>query len=142
VIGDRTAGDEATYPDIDLELKAGPDGCVIVGARCALLAQTVSSRRCSDSVSNVSVEQTKSGYGSNVARDKADIVHLGSLQCSICFNAVCATSDTVIASQQIGGYRVRRREFLSLVGGVSLAFVAGSQWPLVRGPSVCFRTLL
>ena len=26
VIGDRTAGDEVTYPDIDLELKAGPDG--------------------------------------------------------------------------------------------------------------------
>jgi uncharacterized cupin superfamily protein len=26
VIGDRTAGDQATYPDIDLELKAGPDG--------------------------------------------------------------------------------------------------------------------
>src|SRR5690349_15925398 len=24
VIGDRTAGDEVTYPDIDLELKAGP----------------------------------------------------------------------------------------------------------------------
>src|SRR6266487_983346 len=26
VVGDRTPGDEATYPDIDLELKAGPDG--------------------------------------------------------------------------------------------------------------------
>jgi uncharacterized cupin superfamily protein len=26
VIGDRTAGDEITYPDIDLELKTGPDG--------------------------------------------------------------------------------------------------------------------
>ena len=26
VIGDRTASDEVTYPDIDLELKAGPDG--------------------------------------------------------------------------------------------------------------------
>src|SRR5690348_7375092 len=26
VIGDRTAGDDVTYPDIDLELKAGPDG--------------------------------------------------------------------------------------------------------------------
>ncbi len=26
VIGDRTAGDGVTYPDIDLELKAGPDG--------------------------------------------------------------------------------------------------------------------
>ena len=26
VAGDRTAGDEITYPDIDLELKAGPDG--------------------------------------------------------------------------------------------------------------------
>ena len=26
VVGDRTAGDEVTYPDIDLELKAGPDG--------------------------------------------------------------------------------------------------------------------
>src|SRR5437762_1756399 len=26
VIGDRTAGDEVTYPDIDLELKTGPDG--------------------------------------------------------------------------------------------------------------------
>ena len=26
MIGDRTAGDEVTYPDIDLELKAGPDG--------------------------------------------------------------------------------------------------------------------
>ena len=26
VIGDRTAGDEVTHPDIDLELKAGPDG--------------------------------------------------------------------------------------------------------------------
>jgi uncharacterized cupin superfamily protein len=26
VVGDRTAGDEATYPDIDLALKAGPDG--------------------------------------------------------------------------------------------------------------------
>jgi len=26
VIGDRTAGDEVTYPDMDLELKAGPDG--------------------------------------------------------------------------------------------------------------------
>ena len=26
VVGDRTSGDEATYPDIDLELKAGPDG--------------------------------------------------------------------------------------------------------------------
>jgi len=26
VIGDRTGGDEVTYPDIDLELKAGPDG--------------------------------------------------------------------------------------------------------------------
>src|SRR5580692_11876342 len=26
VIGDRTAGDEVTYPDIDLKLKAGPDG--------------------------------------------------------------------------------------------------------------------
>jgi uncharacterized cupin superfamily protein len=26
VIGDRTAGDTVTYPDIDLELKAGPDG--------------------------------------------------------------------------------------------------------------------
>lgn len=26
VVGDRTAGDEATYPDIDLELKAGADG--------------------------------------------------------------------------------------------------------------------
>ncbi len=26
VIGDRTAGDEVTYPDIDLELKEGPDG--------------------------------------------------------------------------------------------------------------------
>jgi uncharacterized cupin superfamily protein len=26
VIGDRTAADEVTYPDIDLELKAGPDG--------------------------------------------------------------------------------------------------------------------
>src|SRR5208282_6227056 len=26
VIGDRTAVDEVTYPDIDLELKAGPDG--------------------------------------------------------------------------------------------------------------------
>ena len=26
VIGDRTTGDEVTYPDIDLELKAGPDG--------------------------------------------------------------------------------------------------------------------
>jgi uncharacterized cupin superfamily protein len=26
VIGDRTAGDEVTYPDIDLELKSGPDG--------------------------------------------------------------------------------------------------------------------
>ena len=25
-VGDRTAGDEVTYPDIDLELKAGPDG--------------------------------------------------------------------------------------------------------------------
>jgi hypothetical protein len=55
---------------------------------------------------------------------KADIGRLGSLQCSICFNAVCTTSDIVIAPQQIGGYRVRRREFLSLVGGVSLS------WPL------------
>src|SRR3954447_5301204 len=26
VVGDRTSGDEVTYPDIDLELKAGPDG--------------------------------------------------------------------------------------------------------------------
>ena len=26
VVGDRTEGDEVTYPDIDLELKAGPDG--------------------------------------------------------------------------------------------------------------------
>jgi uncharacterized cupin superfamily protein len=26
VVGDRTVGDEATYPDIDLEMKAGPDG--------------------------------------------------------------------------------------------------------------------
>jgi uncharacterized cupin superfamily protein len=26
VVGDRTAGEEVTYPDIDLELKAGPDG--------------------------------------------------------------------------------------------------------------------
>jgi uncharacterized cupin superfamily protein len=26
VVGDRTADDEVTYPDIDLELKAGPDG--------------------------------------------------------------------------------------------------------------------
>ena len=26
VVGDRTTGDEVTYPDIDLELKAGPDG--------------------------------------------------------------------------------------------------------------------
>jgi uncharacterized cupin superfamily protein len=26
VIGDRTAGDEVSYPDIDLVLKAGPDG--------------------------------------------------------------------------------------------------------------------
>lgn len=26
VVGDRTAGDEVTYPDIDLELKVGPDG--------------------------------------------------------------------------------------------------------------------
>ena len=26
VVGDRTPGDEATYPDIDLALKAGPDG--------------------------------------------------------------------------------------------------------------------
>jgi uncharacterized cupin superfamily protein len=26
VIGDRTAGDEVTYPDIDLELRSGPDG--------------------------------------------------------------------------------------------------------------------
>jgi len=26
VVGDRTAGDELTYPDIDLELKVGPDG--------------------------------------------------------------------------------------------------------------------
>jgi uncharacterized cupin superfamily protein len=26
VIGDRTGGDEVTYPDIDLEIKAGPDG--------------------------------------------------------------------------------------------------------------------
>jgi uncharacterized cupin superfamily protein len=26
VVGDRTAGDEVTYSDIDLELKAGPDG--------------------------------------------------------------------------------------------------------------------
>src|SRR6476659_9021417 len=26
VVGDRTPGDEVTYPDIDLELKAGPDG--------------------------------------------------------------------------------------------------------------------
>jgi uncharacterized cupin superfamily protein len=26
VVGDRTAGDEVTYPDIDLELKTGPDG--------------------------------------------------------------------------------------------------------------------
>jgi uncharacterized cupin superfamily protein len=26
VIGDRTADDEVMYPDIDLELKAGPDG--------------------------------------------------------------------------------------------------------------------
>jgi uncharacterized cupin superfamily protein len=26
VVGDRTPGDEGTYPDIDLELKAGPDG--------------------------------------------------------------------------------------------------------------------
>src|SRR5829696_8225299 len=26
VIGDRTAGDEVTYSDIDLEFKAGPDG--------------------------------------------------------------------------------------------------------------------
>jgi len=31
------------------------------------------------------------------------------------------TPDTVIASAQIGGYRVRRREFLALAGGVSLA---------------------
>jgi hypothetical protein len=33
------------------------------------LAQTASSRRCSDSVSNVRVEQTKSGRSLNVARD-------------------------------------------------------------------------
>jgi uncharacterized cupin superfamily protein len=26
VVGDRTPNDEVTYPDIDLELKAGPDG--------------------------------------------------------------------------------------------------------------------
>jgi len=26
VVGDRTPGDEVSYPDIDLELKAGPDG--------------------------------------------------------------------------------------------------------------------
>jgi uncharacterized cupin superfamily protein len=26
VVGDRTPGDEVTYPDIDLELKADPDG--------------------------------------------------------------------------------------------------------------------
>jgi uncharacterized cupin superfamily protein len=26
VIGDRTEGDEVTYPDIDLDLKTGPDG--------------------------------------------------------------------------------------------------------------------
>jgi len=26
VVGDRTPGDELTYPDIDLELKVGPDG--------------------------------------------------------------------------------------------------------------------
>jgi len=26
VVGDRTSGDEVTYPDIDLELKEGPDG--------------------------------------------------------------------------------------------------------------------
>jgi ABC-type uncharacterized transport system substrate-binding protein len=32
------------------------------------------------------------------------------------------TSDIVIASAQIGGNRVRRREFLALVGGVSLAW--------------------
>ena len=26
VVGDRTPGDELTYPDVDLELKEGPDG--------------------------------------------------------------------------------------------------------------------
>ena len=26
VVGHRTVDDEVTYPDIDLELKAGPDG--------------------------------------------------------------------------------------------------------------------
>jgi len=26
VVGDRTSGDEVTYPDIDLELKTGSDG--------------------------------------------------------------------------------------------------------------------
>jgi hypothetical protein len=26
LVGDRTAGDEVTYPDIDLEFKAGPGG--------------------------------------------------------------------------------------------------------------------
>jgi uncharacterized cupin superfamily protein len=26
VVGDRTVGDEVTYPDVDLGLKAGPDG--------------------------------------------------------------------------------------------------------------------
>jgi uncharacterized cupin superfamily protein len=25
VVGDRTVGDEVTYPDVDLELKAGPE---------------------------------------------------------------------------------------------------------------------
>ena len=29
VVGDRTPGDEGIYPDIDLELKAGPDGAKI-----------------------------------------------------------------------------------------------------------------
>jgi len=39
------------------------------GDGCPFPAQTASSRRCSDSVSNVRVEQTKSGRSSNVARD-------------------------------------------------------------------------
>jgi hypothetical protein len=33
------------------------------------VAQSTSSRRCSDSVSNVRVQQTKNGRRSNVARD-------------------------------------------------------------------------
>jgi putative tryptophan/tyrosine transport system substrate-binding protein len=76
---------------------------------------------------------TAGNYGTT---DKDPSANARTLQCTNGFTATRVTSDSLAAPAQIGGIRVRRREFISLISAVAASPIAAHAQLLAKNPAV------